>query len=324
MSLRAIASTTFFSYVPRRPTAPGSSPPWPGSIATVMRRDGVLRAGACRRLDRACVALGGAVRRRRTASTCRRARGRAAPSADRRQSRGYRSMTSRWPYSATGSSANTCGRISALRSSTTRRKPRAGWPTRIAAMYGSDGCTRAAELVELVAIARCARDRARAGPDRAARRADARSVSAASKMTRVYSCAGQSRADAIRDCIRPRGSGQPLRGGQQQPAKRAAPLDATRESASPAVRLRRAPSGIAHRPPYARSATSSRPSSAGAYASDNARSGSGSTRHRRVPAIRRCRRRRRGSTRTCRRNPIHSDSRTDKNQSDKSISSKSG
>ncbi len=28
----------FFSYVPRRPIAPGSSPPWPGSIAIVIRR----------------------------------------------------------------------------------------------------------------------------------------------------------------------------------------------------------------------------------------------------------------------------------------------
>ena len=30
LSFRAIASVTFFSYVPRRPIAPGSSPPWPG------------------------------------------------------------------------------------------------------------------------------------------------------------------------------------------------------------------------------------------------------------------------------------------------------
>ena len=34
----AICNTTSFSLVPRGPTAPGSSPPWPGSSATMMNR----------------------------------------------------------------------------------------------------------------------------------------------------------------------------------------------------------------------------------------------------------------------------------------------
>jgi hypothetical protein len=42
----------------------------------------------------------------------------------------------------TGFSANTCGRTSPLRSSTTRRNPPEALPMRIAAMYGSLGCTR--------------------------------------------------------------------------------------------------------------------------------------------------------------------------------------
>ncbi|MNC86108.1 hypothetical protein D3C83_17410 [compost metagenome] len=42
-SFRAIASVTFFSWVPPRPIAPGSSPPCPGSIATMIRRAGAMR-----------------------------------------------------------------------------------------------------------------------------------------------------------------------------------------------------------------------------------------------------------------------------------------
>ena len=34
----AICKTTSFSLVPRGPIAPGSSPPWPGSSATMMKR----------------------------------------------------------------------------------------------------------------------------------------------------------------------------------------------------------------------------------------------------------------------------------------------
>ena len=43
-SSRAICSTTSFSRVPPGPMAPGSSPPWPGSSATMMSRS-VLPAG---------------------------------------------------------------------------------------------------------------------------------------------------------------------------------------------------------------------------------------------------------------------------------------
>ena len=47
-SFCAICSTTFFSCVPLGPMAPGSSPPWPGSSATTIRRS-VLPGlpGAC-------------------------------------------------------------------------------------------------------------------------------------------------------------------------------------------------------------------------------------------------------------------------------------
>lgn len=37
-SFFAMSSAMCFSYVPAPPIAPGSSPPWPGSIATVSRR----------------------------------------------------------------------------------------------------------------------------------------------------------------------------------------------------------------------------------------------------------------------------------------------
>ena len=47
-SLSAICSTTCFSCVPPGPMAPGSSPPWPGSSATMIRRSVLPRASAGR------------------------------------------------------------------------------------------------------------------------------------------------------------------------------------------------------------------------------------------------------------------------------------
>ena len=41
----AISNTTFFSRTPPRPSAPGSLPPWPGSMATIMSRNGACGAG---------------------------------------------------------------------------------------------------------------------------------------------------------------------------------------------------------------------------------------------------------------------------------------
>ena len=53
----AICSTTSFSCVPRGPLAPGSSPPWPGSSATMMTRS----VCATRRLDAAACVPGAGV-----------------------------------------------------------------------------------------------------------------------------------------------------------------------------------------------------------------------------------------------------------------------
>ena len=98
----ATASTTSFSRKPVGPMAPGSSPPWPASIATSTSRR-ALRAGA-----------GSA---------------RAATSA-RGASRGYRSITRRWFLLPTGGSRKDFGRVPGATSMTTRKAPSVGRPER--------------------------------------------------------------------------------------------------------------------------------------------------------------------------------------------------
>ena len=111
----AIMSVTSFSIVPPGPIAPGSSPPWPGSMAIVMGRSS--RSGRADRSRRSIwSARSGAV------SSCLIKASRPGSFDGRRSmsdasgsgaSRGIRSMTNRCWYGSVGSSAKTSARVSA-------------------------------------------------------------------------------------------------------------------------------------------------------------------------------------------------------------------
>ena len=126
-------------------------------------------------------------------------------------------------------------------------------------MYGSDGLHARRQLRELAASASTpSRSSTSAVRILAARAAGARSAPVASRMTRVYSCAGHTRADAMRAALahaQPAASSS--RGRQQQPRAARAGARARRDSASRAGAARgRSRSGIAHPPPCARRARS--------------------------------------------------------------------
>ena len=129
-SLRAIASVTCFSCVPRRPRAPGSSPPWPASTTTVSMRGagGLGPAGAG---FRGSSAAGGSV----DSFRCRRAISGSGGTT------GYTSITSRWPYSPIGLRVKICGFASPFRSTTSRTTPGLNRPARRAVTYGSSALT---------------------------------------------------------------------------------------------------------------------------------------------------------------------------------------
>ncbi len=139
----AIASTTSFSRLPPRPTAPGSSPPWPGSRAMVIMRVNrgalsslgvalALRVSGCLS---ACSGLasttGGVMSADLSASHSPLAISAAIGSG---ALTGYRSNTSRCLYAPTGASVNTCGLIFSLRSNTRRTTFGRFWPTRTCLM----------------------------------------------------------------------------------------------------------------------------------------------------------------------------------------------
>ena len=146
-SFLPIASVTSFSCVPRRPIAPGSSPPWPGSSATVIMRcgrPGVLDFGLAR-TARAPARAG-----RVSARAPRGSRApRATPSADRAASadrdRARRGIRTRRP-----ASTRRAGRASRVFKSNTMRSVSGGFvPKRIAAMYGIGRLDARRQLREL-------------------------------------------------------------------------------------------------------------------------------------------------------------------------------
>ena len=158
---------------------------------------------------------------------------------------GYRSSTRRWPYSATGFSANTSGFTSPLRSSTSACPPAGACPTRI---------DRDVRIRRLHARRQLERARCDASmPSRSSTRrsgslqhAAAGSASGAldSTMTRVYSCAGHRRADAIRAACAHAAGASALRGGQQHPLAEPPPLQTDTISA-PRERAMRGDLGVA-------------------------------------------------------------------------------
>jgi hypothetical protein len=75
LSRLAIASTMSFSRVPDGPIAPGSSPPWPGSSATVIRRVTLCGAGAGLGAGRNCAGGAGLTAAMAGMSVCCRASG---------------------------------------------------------------------------------------------------------------------------------------------------------------------------------------------------------------------------------------------------------
>ena len=183
-------------------------------------------------------------------------------------------MTSRCPNSATGFSANTCGVMSALSSSTTRRKPSAG----CADADGRDvRIGRLHARRELVQLARALDSREVEHEAAGVAQHDELMLDRRCRLeddARVF-LRGPKPGGRDPRRVGPRGRGEPLRGRQQHPAKRAAALD--RHAIQPVSRAPRA-SAVTHRSPFGvcAIATTSRPPSPVAYASDNARSGAGS------------------------------------------------
>ena len=169
-SCRATASTTSFSRRPVGPTAPGSSPPWPGSSATMMRRSTRLRSsgvagaggaaggagvtattgggGAC---TTALAGVAGLSTRAISSpsASCTACAARCSATSLSRISAssgsasccGKRSKTRRCRYAATGASVNCSGRTPCLRSNTSRTTRGRYWPTRTPAMKGSSART---------------------------------------------------------------------------------------------------------------------------------------------------------------------------------------
>ena len=273
LSLRAIASTTFFSYVPRRPTAPGSSPPWPGSIATVIRRDGVLCEAPADGSDRAA-SRRGAVRRRRRR---RRVGALAVEQRHQRIERHTRIQIEDEP-------------VAELRDGLQREhlRPDLGFEIehdaqeaarRLADANRGDVRVRrlharreGRELVGSLDAREIEHEPARIAEhdelmlDRCRRFEDD---------ARVFLRGPQPRRRDPR-CVGPRGRRQPLRGRQQHPAERAPPLDRHATSASQRFALRERASGIARRPPYARRRRRRDPRRRPRRTAINARSGGGS------------------------------------------------
>ena len=173
----ATFSTTSFSRVPAGPMAPGSSPPWPGSRATMMRRSvcrptagargAALGGGGAAAAEGAGAGAGGLAGSGRwpccaikspsgsvgwgdAASVCgAEAAGASFKCSAIRASSGstdfagYRSNTRRCWYAATGVRVNTWGTAACFRSITRRTTPGAFWPTRMPAMFGSSARTLA-------------------------------------------------------------------------------------------------------------------------------------------------------------------------------------
>ncbi len=165
-SIKAIARTTSFSCSPLGPLAPGSSPPWPGSIATTTRRSIFacarcggsaapgprgLGSGSGMRAPPATVAPGAdaapTLPMNSPSASCTACAAfcsacslsRISASSGSRSCTGWRSNTSRCRYAATGASANSSGATSCFRSMTRRTTRGWFWPTRTPAMYGSSG-----------------------------------------------------------------------------------------------------------------------------------------------------------------------------------------
>ena len=166
-------STTSFSRSPVGPIAPGSSPPWPGSIATTTRRsmlrcssaargagtgldNGAGTGGAADGLGRSTTALAGTVPGTgamrlmnspsasctlRTAMASARSRSWISVASGSGASVGCRSSTSLCWYAATGASVNCCGATGCFKSSTSRTTRGRFWPTLTPAMNGSSALT---------------------------------------------------------------------------------------------------------------------------------------------------------------------------------------
>ena len=126
-SRRAIASVTSFSRVPLRPSAPGSWPPWPASIATTMSRP--FTSAAASRLTGALASIARGLTAAAPAASTSVEPGAVAARAD---DAGGISTTSRGPDAPSGPTVKLRIGRAASRSSTRRWRPPACGPERTA------------------------------------------------------------------------------------------------------------------------------------------------------------------------------------------------
>ena len=148
-SSRAMASTTSFSCWPREPEAPGSSPPWPASITTMMSRLPAGAGGGGGSLTWGCEGLTGTAG---TVATLGVGAGGGAASAGLSN----RSTTRRLPYWALGAREKLLGVTAFFRSMTTRRSVGVRWAERMAVMgvLAVETFSGAARLAPLMSITR--------------------------------------------------------------------------------------------------------------------------------------------------------------------------